>query len=140
MTAISFENRHTQPLPELPADGMRGYFENAHGEQLIFSQAPGEPEASLWHGDNGYARSPVKAGRADDLILTLGEALWPAACWAESAHLRHPGEHDEARYRADADELAAAFMDAATTHGYFGEACGAVLADTLREARATGKS
>lgn len=97
---LAIENRHGEDAPELPKDGYRAYFENVHGEQVLFHQTKGEREGSLWHGDADFERRAVRRGDTD-LILDRGERLWLTACWAESGYLRD--EEDEATATAVAD-------------------------------------
>lgn len=87
---------------------VHGYFENAHGEQLIFVYDHATQRGTLWCGDAGWEQPyPVVDGRvqpaqpdapdgrisstaastirsAESLTLVLSEAeqTWLRACWA----------------------------------------------------------
>jgi hypothetical protein len=69
-----------------------GFYENEHGEQLVFLREPGE-QPLLYHGDFGWAPLPAEwPGRfkspevslspwtSGELILNQGEVLWLASC------------------------------------------------------------
>ncbi|HTJ70628.1 MAG TPA: hypothetical protein VL551_24025 [Actinospica sp.] len=82
------------------------YFENEHGEQLMFVRAPGASYGVLLHSDLGWEPKPVaappKPGRATnelppkvrlflgdvpvvgEVILNSSEAIWLKACLAAS--------------------------------------------------------
>src|SRR4051812_2174515 len=60
------------------------YFENAHGEQLLFVYRWETHEATLWHGDLGWEPRAVVNGQVADLTLGPEEQLWLAACWRAS--------------------------------------------------------
>jgi hypothetical protein len=98
---LSIENHHTQTGPDVPEGGYLGYFQNQHGEQLIFHQAKGAPEGSLWHGDMEFERHAVRRGETD-LIMNTGERVWLVSCWAESRLLRNEELDETARAVADA--------------------------------------
>jgi hypothetical protein len=69
-----------------------GFYENQHGEQLIFiRESDGQP--LLYHGDFGWARLPAEWPQryknpkmplspwvSGELILNQGEVLWLVAC------------------------------------------------------------
>jgi hypothetical protein len=80
------------------ADRYVGFYENEHGEQLIFLRERGE-QPRLYHGDYGW--KPVSAvwperqrlgslapWVAGDLVLDQGEVLWLIACLEASGALR----------------------------------------------------
>lgn len=59
-----------------------GYFENAYGEQWIFTYHRKTHIAELRGGDIEWnAVYQVKDGAVPDLILNREEAIWLAACW-----------------------------------------------------------
>ena len=59
-----------------------GYFENAHGEQWVFTYHRGTKVAELRGGDAGWNRVfAVADGRAAGLVLTASEAAWLHGCW-----------------------------------------------------------
>lgn len=77
---------------ERSADRYVGFFENQHGEQLVFLCERGE-QPLLYHGDFGWAPLPadwperfkspevsVSPWVSGELILSQGEVLWLAAC------------------------------------------------------------
>ncbi|GGU59828.1 hypothetical protein GCM10010211_26030 [Streptomyces albospinus] len=79
-----------------------GYFQNEHGEELVFAQRRGEKTARLWHsdaewqmfrvGDHSIRVGSMMDGMitVDDLIINRAEATWLSSCLAASRHLR-PG-------------------------------------------------
>jgi hypothetical protein len=89
---------------EPSADRYVGFYENQHGEQLVFVQSRGE-QPTLYHGDVGWKPVPVEWPRLLDspdlplrpwvcgeLILNQGEVLWLAACLDASRHMREGAE------------------------------------------------
>lgn len=83
-----------------------GFYENEHGEQLVFLRERDE-EPKIYHGDFGWAPLPAawpERFKAPDvslspwvsgeLILNQGEALWLAACLEASGSRKEqtPGE------------------------------------------------
>lgn len=64
------------------------YSPNRHGEQMVFVQRQGEPEATLYHGD--YAWQPVRVVRGMPLGFNAqsAEYLFVAACWLQSEGFR----------------------------------------------------
>jgi hypothetical protein len=59
-----------------------GYFENAFGEQWIFTYHRETGKAELGGGDVGWNTAhEVKDGRVDGLVLGKAEAAWLQACW-----------------------------------------------------------
>lgn len=86
---------------EPSADRYVGFYENEHGEQLIFLRERGE-QPKLCHGDFGWAPVPAvwpekqRFGSlapwvAGDLVLNQGEVLWLLACLEASGALREEG-------------------------------------------------
>lgn len=79
-----------------------GYFQNEHGEELVFAQRPGEKAARLWHsdadwdvfrvGDHSIRVDGELNGMitVDGLIINRPEMTWLSSCLAASRHLR-PG-------------------------------------------------
>ncbi len=59
-----------------------GYFQNAFGEQWIFTSNNKTGEATLRGGDIGWNNAqPVKEGHVEGLILGGAESAWLQACW-----------------------------------------------------------
>jgi hypothetical protein len=82
---------------EPSADRYVGFYENEHGEQLIFMRERGE-QPRLYHGDYGWKPVPAvwperqRLGSlapwvAGDLVLNQGEVLWLIACLEASGTL-----------------------------------------------------
>ncbi|MCC7369264.1 MAG: hypothetical protein IT306_12620 [Chloroflexi bacterium] len=71
-------NHHKQCGPEVETRSGRyvGYFENRHGEQLVFVYDRGDAAATLYHGDNDWEPVEVIDGRQTELILDDAELLW----------------------------------------------------------------
>lgn len=60
-----------------------GYFENALGEQWIFTYDHETMKAELRDGDIGWNNvHEIRDGQARGLILSSEERLWLQACWA----------------------------------------------------------
>ena len=133
---LAIDNRHSGPAPVLPAGGYRSYFENMHGEQLLFHQARGESRASLWHGDVDFKRfvvfrGQIEEGQIEEIVLDLGEKLWLIGCWQESAFIRFDGAYGEAEIDQTADEIAQAVIDTTRAFGgnpRFGEKLAEIMA------------
>jgi len=74
--------------PQLVAERVyTSYFENEHGEQLIFQYDHVAQEGTLWHGDIGW-QHPFKVTRSTTLtevlstiILDPSEVVWLSACF-----------------------------------------------------------
>lgn len=59
-----------------------GYFENEHGEQVIFVYDYEVNEGTLWMGDAGWEKAfKVIDARVPELVLSRNEALWLYNCW-----------------------------------------------------------
>lgn len=59
-----------------------GYFENAFGEQWIFTFARDTGQAILRGGDIGWNTvNDVNDGQVGELILNADESAWLQACW-----------------------------------------------------------
>ena len=59
-----------------------GYFENAFGEQWVFSFDRSTGKAELRGGDIGWNTvHEVRGGEARGVVLGPGEATWLQACW-----------------------------------------------------------
>jgi hypothetical protein len=80
------------------ADRYVGFYENQHGEQLVFLRERGE-QPRLYHGDYGWNPVPAvwperqRLGSlapwvAGDLVLDQGEVLWLISCLEASGVLR----------------------------------------------------
>jgi hypothetical protein len=73
------------PVIDGDAPNMRhSYYENVHGEQLIFTYNTSTKEALLYHGDAGWKPYAVIDGYAGGLILADDELTWLRACWQAS--------------------------------------------------------
>jgi hypothetical protein len=60
-----------------------GYFENAHGEQWVFTFDRESKKAELRGGDIGWNDvREVRGGQVPGLILSADERLWLQACCA----------------------------------------------------------
>src|SRR5258708_25021640 len=59
-----------------------GYFQNEHGEQVIFVYDYESHKGTLWMGDYGW-ENPVGVieGNAPELMLSIEEQMWLRACW-----------------------------------------------------------
>jgi hypothetical protein len=104
---------------EPSADRYIGFYENQHGEQLVFVRERGK-EPQLFHGDYGWSpleavwpeistAIPIAHWVSGQLILDQAEVLWLAACLQSSRWL------DEEATGADAplDRLALQFVQSA---------------------------
>jgi hypothetical protein len=72
-----------------------GYFQNLHGERLLFVQKPGQHHATVFHSDagwNGYRVTATSAMGAMDRATRPMAALQDAA--ARSKAGKGPREHD----------------------------------------------
>jgi hypothetical protein len=59
-----------------------GYFENAHGEQWLFTYHRKNKQAEIRGGDAGWNQCfAVRHGKVDGLILSSEESDWPQSCW-----------------------------------------------------------
>lgn len=59
-----------------------GYFENAFGEQWVFTFDRSTGKGELRGGDIGWNTvSEVRDGTVKELLLSLDEATWLQACW-----------------------------------------------------------
>ena len=60
-----------------------GYFQNAFGEQWIFTFNRTTSEGQLRGGDIGWNTvHDVRDGKVEDLVLGPDELAWLRACWA----------------------------------------------------------
>jgi hypothetical protein len=96
---LTVNNKHIEqcglpPKLETSPETYTAYFENEHGEQLVFQHKWSDPEATLWHGDAGW-QEPHKI-RIDsqefpqpDLILSPEEYIWLCLACVMAAR-RHP--------------------------------------------------
>lgn len=85
---FTVSNRHSShcgPPPSVNGDEdgvYHGYFENSHGEQLVFEYRRESGEAAIRCGDAHWEEThPVTNGLADSLILSDEEIMWLRACW-----------------------------------------------------------
>jgi sugar lactone lactonase YvrE len=59
-----------------------GFFQNCHGEQLVFTYDRATHSGIVRHGDTGWESSyPVKEGVPQGLEMDAGERAWVSACW-----------------------------------------------------------
>jgi hypothetical protein len=59
-----------------------GYFENSHGEQLVFTYDRNSKSAILRGGDFGWDQQfPVVDGVVNGINLTAQESQWLTFCW-----------------------------------------------------------
>ena len=59
-----------------------GYFENAHGEQWIFTLNRDTGDALLCGGDVGWnSEHRVVDGVVSELVLNVDERRWLRSCW-----------------------------------------------------------
>ena len=66
----------------------RGYFENEHGEQWIFTYRRDEATGTLRGGDVGWDEAHVvNGGRVHGLALDGEESAWLATCWRAATAL-----------------------------------------------------
>jgi hypothetical protein len=91
---LRIHNRHTASCGDPPIvsnddpDLYIGYFENAFGEQWIFTCNRKTRQAELRGGDAGWNEAyPVTDGKAQSLILGRKEASWLEACWRAAVGL-----------------------------------------------------
>lgn len=85
---FSVSNRHSSASGTSPhfnadvAGRYHGYFENEHGEQMIFVYDRDARTGQLWVGDYSWQK-PVKVidGLAHEVILSEAEETWLQACW-----------------------------------------------------------
>jgi hypothetical protein len=91
---------------EPSADRYIGFYENQHGEQLVFARERGK-EPQLFHGDYGWSpleavwpeispATPLAHWVSGQLILDQAEVLWLAACLQASRLLGEDGAGVEA--------------------------------------------
>ena len=81
-------NRHSPDSgspPQINADTparYHGYFENEHGEQMVFVYDRESGTGTLWMGDAGWEQGySVVDGLVPALILSEQEEMWLQACW-----------------------------------------------------------
>ena len=56
------------------------YFENAHGEQWVFTFDRLTGQGMLYGGDVGWEHPTIIDGQIGDLALSHSERIWLAAC------------------------------------------------------------
>ena len=84
---LQISNHHTAdcgipPQIEEQAGQYLGYFENQHGEQMIFIFDRRSGAGRLYAGDAGWETPcEVVDGVTKELILGPEEGLWLRACW-----------------------------------------------------------
>ena len=88
---LSIRNYHVPacgdpPIVSSDQHSYIGYFENAHGEQWIFTVDRETKVALLRGGDAGWNKAmPVVAPGVVNCILSAAESQWLQACWSASA-------------------------------------------------------
>ena len=92
---LSIPNQHAPSCGDPPIiagddpDLYVGYFQNAYGEQWLFTFHRQSRTARLRGGDIGWNESiPVRDGRPADIILNASEQAWLDACWQAAVHGR----------------------------------------------------
>jgi len=66
------------------------YFENWHGEQLVFQFDLKTGKAKLWHGDHSWEHPvAVKGGLAPTLIIDAEEQAWLLLVWRLADRIRN---------------------------------------------------
>lgn len=90
---LHVENCGTPPdLKRESGGNYTSYFENRHGEQLIFTYDRNQHTGILYHGDCCWDEPvPVYAGDAPGVILDNDESQWLRLTW-EVASLYEPDE------------------------------------------------
>ncbi len=69
-------------IADLSPSQYLGYFENQHGEQVVFVYDRDSSRAMVYVGDAGWdAPHAVVDGAVPDLVLSETERLWVHACW-----------------------------------------------------------
>jgi hypothetical protein len=108
-TLLRIPDHHPDEWPApritIKANAYVGYFQNAHGEQIVFHFEPQWGHGMLYHGDMEWEPLQVRGGRvinpagqdATRAVLDDTEAAWLQACWdatkiLRSYHERH--KHD----------------------------------------------
>ncbi len=74
---------HEGPMARIVADGTQyaAYFENEHGEQLVFDYHYAAGTGSLWHSDVTTPKShPVTEGTVTEINLSSTEQQWLSLC------------------------------------------------------------
>ena len=62
-----------------------GYYENVHGEQLLFIADRKSRKAQLWGGDFGWGEGyNVLNGSVPSLVLDEQEKIWVQCCWSSA--------------------------------------------------------
>lgn len=90
LTIYNHHNASCGTPPAIQTDSAHytGYFENRHGEQVIFHFNRVTRQATLRLGDAGWSNVyPVVEGRAPGLELAPDEAAWLRICWIAATHL-----------------------------------------------------
>lgn len=86
-TVFIAPNHHSKNCGEPPAiraedpDTYYGYFENEHGEQLVFVRDGQKDHAELRMGDSCWDVMEVRSGTTGPIIMGAAERLWLEACW-----------------------------------------------------------
>jgi len=95
-TVFSVKNRHSAGAELLPAEARAGngayraYYENKHGEQLIFIYDRDAGQAVLYHGDMDWEPQRVREESGVimvPLILHTLEREWLSICWKTATAL-----------------------------------------------------
>jgi hypothetical protein len=99
-----------------------GFYENQHGEQLIFVREKGG-QPMLYHGDYGWGPLPAEWPRrrrpadtslapwtSGELVLNQGEVLWLASCLGASGSIEEAGLGEGPLDRLLVQEIKGAFQ------------------------------
>lgn len=91
---IQIRNHHSAACGDPPivdstaGNQYTGYFENAFGEQWIFTFDRESAKAVLRGGDAGWnTEMQVLDGRVAELVLSEEEELWLQSCWVAATKL-----------------------------------------------------
>ncbi|MBV9280080.1 MAG: hypothetical protein JOZ41_08375 [Chloroflexi bacterium] len=94
--AFSARNRHNAAVSLIPAEAREGdhryraYYENQHGEQLIFVYDRKTGRGVLYHGDVDWEPREVTEETGvmkADIILDVFEREWLSICWRTATAL-----------------------------------------------------
>ncbi|MFW6125492.1 MAG: hypothetical protein ACOC58_00140 [Chloroflexota bacterium] len=84
-TVLTIANRHFECCgrpPDLRADqAYTAYFENHHGEQLVFQYDPKEKRGTLWHGDYSWEQPVEVMAGSTTMVMSDEEREWLHLVW-----------------------------------------------------------
>jgi hypothetical protein len=81
---LTIENKHAAEPPEFEPDNpelRHYYFENEHGEQLVYVYNTGTRAGGLYHGGHDWKVAGVQYGVAHGFDLDYAERTWLMGCW-----------------------------------------------------------